>query len=75
MGMSHASYNSALAFHMQEPNKPLVMTECCSCETQRGEDADMSKDWNPTVVYSNENSGCVREQTQTSNAPAWIAGK
>lgn len=26
---------------MQEPGKPLVMSECCSCETQRGEDADM----------------------------------
>ncbi len=74
MGFSHASYGSVLAFHQQQPGKPLVMTECCSCETQRGEDADMQSVWNPTVYFSNENSGCVHGQTQTSNGVPWIAG-
>ena len=34
MGMSHANLNEVEAFHRVEPDKPLVMTECCSCCNQ-----------------------------------------
>jgi len=50
------------------------MSECCSCETQRGEDADLQPEWPASVYYSNENSGCVRGQTQASNGVAYNAG-
>jgi hypothetical protein len=29
MGFSHQDYATILAFHEQEPMKPLVMSECC----------------------------------------------
>jgi beta-galactosidase/beta-glucuronidase len=72
MGFSHASYESIANFHELEPMKPLVMSECCSCETQRGEDSDMPH--NSSVYFDNENSGCVAQQTQTSNAVTWMSG-
>ena len=49
MGMSHASSAKVEAFHQMEPDKPLAMTECCSCQNQRGEDADQPH--NSTAVH------------------------
>jgi len=72
MGMSHASSVAVQAWHQQEPGKALVMSECCSCETQRGEDADLAR--SPGATFNNENSGCLRRETQTSTAPAYVAG-
>ena len=34
-GMSHASNSSFINFHKGNPDMPLVLSECCSCETQR----------------------------------------
>ena len=34
-GMSHAGNNSFANFHKQYPDMPLVLSECCSCQTQR----------------------------------------
>eukprot|EP01047_Picozoa_sp_COSAG01_P043012 COSAG01_NODE_3793_length_5690_cov_6.048650_3_plen_388_part_00 len=52
--------------------------QCCSCETQRGEDADLfsfqSSATTPFVFHSNENAACVSEKTQTSNGVAWVGG-
>ena len=45
----------------------------CSCETQRGEDADLPHDPS-TVFFTDENSACLRGQTQTSNAVAYVGG-
>jgi len=73
MGFSHANYNDVLAFHEAEPQKPLVMSECCSCETQRGEDADMPHN-KTAVYYPNENAGCLADQTQVSDGPDWMSG-
>lgn len=75
MGFSHAGDTDILAFHQQEPQKPLVMSECCSCETQRGEAADMRHAQNLSrILYTEENSKCNRQETQTSNAQKWMAG-
>lgn len=78
MGMSHQGAKQFDAWHVQEPGKLLVATECCSCETQRGEDADLLP-FRPSIkapfVYaSNENSACLKEQTQASNAVSWVGG-
>ena len=48
MGCSHCNSNDMETFHVKEPSKPLVMTECCSCESQRGEDGDLPH--NTTLV-------------------------
>ena len=45
----------------------------CSCETQRGEDADLPRNAS-TVFFTDENSACVQGQTQVSNAAPYIAG-
>ena len=44
--------------------------------TQRGEDVDLLNQTNSSgsVFYSDEVSGCLQEETQVSNAPAWCAG-
>eukprot|EP00117_Sycon_ciliatum_P049000 scpid35265/ scgid34812/ Beta-galactosidase; Lactase len=34
-GMSHAGNSSFEKFHQAEPSTPLVLSECCSCQTQR----------------------------------------
>lgn len=75
MGMSHQRSDKLTAWHAARPDKLVVMTECCSCETQRGEDADLLPFSNRSAVYfSNENAACVEEQTQTSNAIEWVGG-
>jgi hypothetical protein len=78
MGMSHQGATQFDAWHAQEPGKLVVATECCSCETQRGEDADLlpfrSSAAAPFVYASNENSICLKEQTQASNAVEWVGG-
>jgi hypothetical protein len=73
MGMSHASSQKVHAFHQLEPDKPLAMTECCSCQNQRGEDADQPHNAT-TVHYTSEVSGCLAQQTQVSDAPEFVAG-
>ena len=50
-----------------------MSSECCSCETQRGEDADQPLNAS-TVFYSDETSGCLGGQTQWSNGVVFNAG-
>lgn len=73
VGMSHQSAATLGAFHAASPYKPLAMTECCSCETMRGADADLPMNTS-VVFYSSEASACLAAQTQVSNAPAYCAG-
>eukprot|EP00038_Savillea_parva_P030026 m.75023 g.75023 ORF g.75023 m.75023 type:complete len:1021 (+) comp8957_c0_seq1:151-3213(+) len=75
MGMSHQQTDKLTAWHAARPNKLVVMTECCSCETQRGEDTDLLPFVNQSRVYfSNENAACVEEQTQRSNSLDYVGG-
>ena len=73
MGCSHCNRNDMLTYHIKEPTKPLVMTECCSCENQRGEDADMPHD-STLVHYNDDVSGCLADQVSQSDQAEWIAG-
>jgi len=34
MGFSHAKSSAVASYHAAKPLQPLVMSECCSCETQ-----------------------------------------
>jgi hypothetical protein len=73
MGMSHASSDNLATFHAVEPEKPVVMTECCSCQSQRGEDSDQPHN-KTTVHYESDAAGCLSEQTRRSDVPDYVAG-
>ena len=73
MGCSHCNANDMETFHVKQPLKPLVMTECCSCESQRGEDGDQPH--NTTLVhYTDEVAGCLADQVGTSDRTEYIGG-
>ena len=76
MGMSHQQSDKLVDWHAAEPEKLVVMTECCSCPTQRGEDADLLDSRPPelSVFESNEDAACMSSKTQISNAPEWVGG-
>lgn len=71
MGMSHQSLHVLEAYHAAAPFKAVVMSECCSCETQRGEDADLlpSRNASAAVFFSSNDNDCFETQTQWSNTP------
>ena len=63
MGMSHQGLAQLDIWHAAEPAKLVVMTECCSCETQRGEDADLLSTRNASYIYaSNEAAACLGQR-------------
>ena len=76
MGMSHQKTDKLVDWHAAEPDKLVVMTECCSCPTQRGEDTDLLDTRPPalSVFESNEDAACMSRKTQISNAPEWVGG-
>ena len=73
-GFSHVSDTTYKAYHARWPAKPLVGSECCSCETQRGEDNDIP--YNTSLVYySNFNADCVARETNWGLALPFVAGQ
>ena len=56
-----------------QPGKPLVASECCSCETQRGEADDVAH--NKSLVYYSEfNADCLAQQTQWALGLDYVSG-
>jgi len=75
MGMSHQQTAKLDIWHAGEPNKLVVMTECCSCETQRGEDADLLSTRNASYIYaSNEAAACMGQKVAISDNVTWVGG-
>jgi hypothetical protein len=72
MGFSHVSSAVIAAFHDREPAKPLTMSECCSCEGQRGENDDQPH--NASVYYSDHTAACLHAQVSVSDVPEFISG-
>ena len=73
MGFSHSNANNIANFHAKVPTQPVAATECCSCESQRGEDADQPHD--ATVFQSDEIQSCLLDETQRFNSQAFLAGQ
>ena len=72
-GFSHVSDSTFKAYHARWPAKPLVGSECCSCETQRGEADDIP--YNKSLVfYSEFNADCQAQQTQWALGLPYVAG-
>lgn len=72
-GFSHVDTSVFQGFHNLAPEKPIAATECCSCETMRGEDADLPHN-SSLVFYSNFNQPCLGQQTQWSNGLQYVSG-
>jgi beta-galactosidase/beta-glucuronidase len=72
-GFSHVDTGVFEAYHARWPAKPLVASECCSCETQRGEANDLP--YNKTLVfYSEFNADCVARETNWALGLDFVAG-
>ena len=73
MGFSHSNADNIAKFNAKVPTQPVAATECCSCEGQRGEDADQPHD--ATVFQSNEIAACLLSETQRFNSQLFNAGQ
>ena len=72
-GFSHVSASTFEAYHARWPNKPLVASECCSCETMRGEADDLPMNTS-IVFYSEFNAPCQASQTQDALGLEYVSG-
>eukprot|EP00937_MAST-01D_sp_MAST-1D-sp2_P002603 g2603.t1 len=89
-GMSHKHGDVMDRFHKNNPSKPIVSSECCSCLSQRGVDADYctqpkdggDKDCVDTVghggsdgvFYNNEIAQCTATQVADSDSRDFNVG-
>ena len=75
MGMSHQPTKMLDIWHAGEPDKLVVATECCSCETQRGEDEDLLPTRNSSYIYAgNEAAACMARDVAKSDNVSWVGG-
>ena len=69
-GFSHQIGKEFDSFHQLMPQKPLIGSECCSCQTQRGEDvANKSK-----PVFGSFNGDCNQAKTGHQLNRDFVAG-
>ncbi|KAL6074978.1 Glycosyl hydrolases family 2, sugar binding domain protein [Balamuthia mandrillaris] len=78
------SHNVGLVFdlfHKREPTKPTLATECCSCSSQRGEDADLTpanipaaNATRPGLFYNNLIQECMALQVLYSDSREFVSG-
>lgn len=80
-GFSHRSGSTFDEFHNANPDKPMMATECCSCMSQRGEDADLTPDSQaaanasrPGLFYNNLIQECTASQVLDSDGRDFVAG-
>eukprot|EP00040_Diaphanoeca_grandis_P001426 m.18499 g.18499 ORF g.18499 m.18499 type:complete len:1036 (+) comp12050_c0_seq1:272-3379(+) len=74
-GFSHQSRSKLDSCHAQMPDKPIFMSECCSCNTMRDEDEGCeSSDGHNTCVQKSFNADCVQGQTNASNGAPYAIG-
>lgn len=75
MGMSHQGTAQLNTFHAAMPDKLVVMTECCSTNTQRGEDGDLLNQTNRSYIFeSNEGAADMKRQLMRSDPVSWVGG-
>jgi len=67
-GFSHKNRELFDAAHAAMPDKPLFASECCSCNTMRGQDVGGKG------KQASFNGNCQQGQTNASNGVDWVAG-
>lgn len=74
-GFSHQSRGKLDSCHKEMPNKPIFMSECCSCNTMRDENTGIeSSDGRSNAVQKSFNANCVQSQTNASNGADYAVG-
>eukprot|EP00045_Choanoeca_perplexa_P013797 m.157887 g.157887 ORF g.157887 m.157887 type:complete len:955 (-) comp16458_c0_seq1:38-2902(-) len=80
-GFSHKHGNDFDEFHQLYPHKPTMATECCSCFSQRGEDADLTpadktaaNASRPGLFYNNLIQECTASQVNTTDSRDYVSG-
>ena len=68
LGLSHASGLNFDAIHKLFPAKPIIGSECCSCQSQRGEDDRSPK------AFGGFNANCIQAQTAFQLSRSFVAG-
>jgi hypothetical protein len=68
-GFSHSGLSTVETYHTNFPTKPEFMSECCSCNTQRGEDVYVG-----ASIEESFNGACIAGQTNTSNGLDHVVG-
>ena len=66
-GFSHSPRSVVDAYHKKFPEKPLYMSECCSCVSDRGQATTNSS-------LSDFNANCIEAQTNVSDAVSYVVG-
>ena len=69
-GFSHQGGDKFDSFHHDDPSRPTIGSECCSCTTQRGEDVGNGNE----KVLSNLNGQCLQSQTGVEMSRQFVAG-
>jgi beta-galactosidase/beta-glucuronidase len=67
-GFSHQSRDQVDQCHAAMPDKPIFMSECCSCNTMRGEDESVNG------LQKSFNGDCQASQTNRSNGVPYVVG-
>ena len=67
-GFSHQSRQKLESCHAALPNKPIYASECCSCNTMRGEQVSMGG------AQRSFNADCQQGQTNASNGVDYAVG-
>lgn len=59
-GFSHSGFETVSSFHKLFPTKPLFESECCSCNSQRGENVGTGSSVTHNAdVQSSFNAECL----------------
>ena len=69
-GFSHQHGTAFDQCHQKFPQQPLIGSECCSCNTQRGEDAPDKS----SLIYGNFNADCNKGQTEWQLDREFVVG-
>ena len=74
-GFSHQNRAKIDSCHKAMPDKPIFESECCSCNTMRGENTGIeSSDGGSNAVQKSFNADCVQSQTNASNGAPFVVG-
>lgn len=71
-GFSHKPRSTLDQCHAKMPNKPIFLSECCSCNTMRDEDSGNAT--HTTGLQGSFNANCVQSQTNASNGAVYAVG-
>lgn len=74
-GFSHQDRKQLDDCHSKMPDKPIFMSECCSCNTMRDEDVGCeSSNGQDMCIQKSFNADCVADQTNASNGADYAIG-